>query len=400
MTDGVTNRELDNGDKTAPVNFDLVFSRIEKEVLEGKSSESCRRILGREEIWQRVEPDQQLRWARLAQMAGEVDIALQVLAHVSRTNPSMAEVWIERLELLLLLDRREELVQVLALSRSILDERKHRMWVERIHGRAVEPDRDVEAAAAPFERLRQRQDLIGHYMDLFSGREDCFARQWADKPEGKQGYVPVRRPMEPQDVEDHLGGRKTYGIYLLKSDNTLRAAVIDADLKKDRRGKRPTAEDRALVKREGQYLFTRVREVAQKLGLKPLLEFSGGKGFHFWFLFDAPVEPGLARRALDGITRSVGGDLSAFNLEVFPKQDQLAGKGFGNLVKLPMGIHRLTGKRSRFIECVDRSVEGQLGFLFQVRPASGANISESLKNMKADKVLLHPQVSKVGLRLP
>jgi hypothetical protein len=36
------NPELDIREKPAPVNFDLVFARVEKEVLEGKSPESCR----------------------------------------------------------------------------------------------------------------------------------------------------------------------------------------------------------------------------------------------------------------------------------------------------------------------------------------------------------------------
>jgi hypothetical protein len=333
-------------------------------------------------------------------MAGEVEIALQVLSHINRENPAIEEAWLERLELLFLLERREELAQALALSRAALGPEKHRVWLDRLKRQEAEPEGDVEAAAAPFERLRHRQDLIGHFMGLFSGREDCFARQWADKTEAKQGYVPVRRSLEPQDVEDHLGGRKTYGIYLLKSDNTIRAAVIDADLKKERRGKRPTADDRALVKREGHYLFSRIGALAKKAGLKPLVEFSGGKGFHFWFLFDAPVDPGLARKALDGITRSVSGDLSAFNLEVFPKQDQLAGKGFGNLVKLPLGIHRLTGKRSRFIECADRSVDGQLAFLFQVRPSRGGAVLESLQSMKAEKLVVLPRFQKWASEYP
>ncbi len=36
--------------------------------------------------------------------------------------------------------------------------------------------------------------------------------------------------MQLQDLEDHLRGHKTYGIYLLRADSTVTTAVIDADL--------------------------------------------------------------------------------------------------------------------------------------------------------------------------
>jgi hypothetical protein len=61
--------------------------------------------------------------------------------------------------------------------------------------------------------------------------------------------------------------------------------------------------------------------------------------------------------------------LTAFSLEVFPKQDRLSGKGLGNLVKLPLGVHRMSGRRSWFSECADRSVDAQLRWLAGVKAA-------------------------------
>jgi hypothetical protein len=44
------------------------------------------------------------------------------------------------------------------------------------------------------------------------------ALEWAEKNEGKSGYVPVRRPMDKADLEEHLKRLKTYGIYLMAPD--------------------------------------------------------------------------------------------------------------------------------------------------------------------------------------
>jgi Uncharacterized protein conserved in bacteria len=65
----------------------------------------------------------------------------------------------------------------------------------------------------------------------------------------------------------------------------------------------------------------------------------------FWFPLDQPVAAVDMRLGLKTLVGELGKDLRCFALEIFPKQDQLTGKGFGNLVKLPLGIHRVTGKK-------------------------------------------------------
>ena len=378
----------------SPPDFTLFLSRIENEIIKGKNLPACIKALTREDIWTRLEGDDQLKWARLAQMAGEVNTALQVLKHINHAQPDRVDAWTDRLDLLAILDRREELAKVLAESRPNLGQERCAVWLALNKPVQNWDDKDVEAAVAPFDRLQHRQRVIGYYLELFSGREDCFARQWVNKQEGKQGYVPERRPMEPEDVEAHLSGLKTYGIYLLKSDATVRVAVIDADIVKKFRSGRLSPEEKRLIKREREYLLSRIKELSNERGLHPLIEFSGGKGFHFWFLFETPLKAGTAKDCLTGITSVLVKDFSAFNLEVFPKQGQLTGKGMGNLVKLPLGIHRLTGKRSRFIECNDRSTEAQLDFLERVQPVKSADIRMLQHTAREKKLLVHPRLRK------
>jgi hypothetical protein len=78
-------------------------------------------------------------------------------------------------------------------------------------------------------------------------------------------------------------------------------------------------------------------------------------------------------------------------MEVFPKQNQLSGKGFGNLVKLPLGIHRVTGKQSWFIDCRDRSMESQLTYVSGVKPIPAEALASLPGASQADSVILHPR---------
>lgn len=374
--------------------FTLLLSRIEGEIVKGHNLSAFVKVLSRRDVWSRLPEDLQLKWAKLAQMAGIPETTLEVLAHINQAHPEQVDAWTERLDLLMILDRREELARVLAQARDRIGEDRCGPWrgMGRISQDAA--DKDIEAAVVPFDRLQHRQIVISRYLDLFSGREDCFARQWADKEEGKQGYVPIRRPMEAEDVEDHLNGRKTYGLYLLKSDATVKTAVIDVDVAKKLRNGKLNPDEKRLVLRERDYLVSRIGELAHDQGMDTLVEFSGGKGYHFWFLFESPIPAGEAKACLCAITGLLSKDVTCFNLEVFPKQEQLTGKGMGNLVKLPLGVHRVTGRRSHFVACHDRSTEAQLDFLMRLEPIKAAAVTIQRQEQREKKLLVHPRLQK------
>lgn len=382
-------------------NFSLLMAGLESQIVEGRNIEKCHAILDRKDVWFRIGIPDQLKWARLAQMAGKVDTALNIFAHINQVSPSIKEVWEERLDLLDLLGRQGELIAALAASRNFFQEEIAGRWKDRGFSSARQiSDKDVDTALAPFEALRNHQAGIRKFLELFSGREDCFARQWSNKQEGTQGYVPVRRPMSEEDVEDHLSGRKTYGIYIMQSDGTIKTAVIDVDITKEYRKNALSGEEKGTIRREYQYLLSRLKELGEEMGIRPLHEFSGGKGFHFWFFFAAPVEAGKAKRFLEPLAEILNKDLSSFHLEVFPKQDKLTGKGLGNLVKLPLGIHRQTGKRSHFVECANRSMESQLAFLTKIEPASPGLLNAPPAIGSENKVVVHPRWRKWAEEYP
>jgi hypothetical protein len=218
--------------------FSLLISRLEKQIVHQEDQAKARQMLRNNRVWKALDTDRMLIWANLAQMAGEMDAALEILAHVNLVSPENVDAWQKHLTLLAVLDKKEETAKILAHAQKYVDEQRYHQWVKAfsIPNRTISED-DIQSASLPFERLRYRQQVFKRYLDLFSGREDCFARQWVDKQQHKQGYVPVRRPMEPNDLEDHFKGLKTYGFYLLKADGSVKTAAIDVDLRTDYRGK-------------------------------------------------------------------------------------------------------------------------------------------------------------------
>lgn len=371
--------------------YRLIISSLERKILANEAPEKTRRILSSERIWQDLAPDQQIQWAALAQMAGEVETALTVLERVNRSSPDNVRAWKDRLNLLLLLERKKEAAKTLSMAQKyIRDEELENLPAVHFRAEKAQPG-EIDFADEAFAQFRTRERQIARYLSLFSGRKEAFARQWADRRESTQGYVPVRRPITSADIEDHLKGRVTYGIYLLQADSTVRLGVIDADLTAEYRKGKWTTDQRSRVYREKAFMVSRIQELSAETNLYPLEEFSGGKGYHFWYFFNQPIAASRVRSLLDRLAKKVSPDLSVFSLEVFPKQDQLSGKGFGNLVKLPLGIHRLTGKPSTFLQCKDKRVASQLAFLEGVKSASITSILSMEKKAVDQKVVAHPR---------
>ncbi len=370
--------------------YALLLNRLELLVTQGRDPDKAAEYLRREAVWKNLPPDQALTWSRLAQSAGLLDLTLRMLAWLNRTRPGYEPAWQARLELLQTLGREEEAAQVQAMCPAKSSGRSTRPTFRQSDGAPIgQPDELLEA---PFVRQRRQDEAVCRYLDYFRGRADCFARQWADRENGTQGYVPVRRGLEATDVLDHIQGRKTYGIYLLQEDNRVSLAVIDADLHQRLRSGRISAGDRDQFRRERDYLLTRLPELGREHGLPCLVEFSGGKGYHFWYFFSEPVPAALPRQALGRLVKRIAPDLCCFNLEVFPKQDQLSGKGLGNLVKLPLGLHRVTGKASFFPHLREHSPETQLAALAGMERITPDALEQAAGMAGATtQILIHPR---------
>lgn len=165
---------------------------------------------------------------------------------------------------------------------------------------------------------------------IFVNRKDVFARQ-----QNSGAYFPVRRPITIKDIEKHLKGEHTLGLYCLNHGNTVKWACVDID-----------AHDITATElrrsREDAYFIYHIFE-----GFDRMLENSGRRGYHVWIFFPKPVPAEYAQRLVKAKLNRQGYNKH----EVFPKQTELnEGRKFGNLVKLPLGVHKKSGKRSIIIK--------------------------------------------------
>lgn len=162
----------------------------------------------------------------------------------------------------------------------------------------------------------------------FVGRIDFFAQQ------GQKGfYYPVSKELNTSVIIDHLLAKNTIGTYPIVPGSHgqyfTKFGCLDFDSMDLNR-------------------FQNLWDVASSaLPIESLVpEFSGRRGFHIWIILSELIAAWKIKRLLEHLIKKAG----EHGCEVFPKQSKLKPGGVGNLIKLPCGIHRLSGKRSQFID--------------------------------------------------
>ena len=219
---------------------------------------------------------------------------------------------------------------------------------------------------------------VGAYVQLFRGREDFFAQQ------GEDHYRPVHKRFDEGLVRAHLRGDVTCGLYVLSKESLCHLICIDIDIPKADLGcvdlLEPGAKH-AYLKDNLDAVLSALR--ADRVGIPTeaiLLEDTGGRGYHVWAFFSDPIS---GEKAVS-FGKAVKSCLD-FEIEFFPKQGRLHdGCKYGNLIKLPLGIHRKYKAQSAFLIPVSGGfqkidgLEANLQHLKSVVPASPAVIDEAL----------------------
>ncbi len=176
--------------------------------------------------------------------------------------------------------------------------------------------------AHPEQRLSERElsPLVEILARKFVQRWDMYPRQYDnDRP-----YFTVTEPLHIGLLQQHLQGELTLGTYLLNAESQARFLILDAD---------------------DMQQWEQLNQVAQQVaaeGLPSYLERSR-QGGHLWFFFDKWLPGGDLRLFAKGLLLAHG----ISKMEVYPKQDMLS-DGPGSLIRMPFGVHQVTGKRYGF----------------------------------------------------
>jgi tetratricopeptide (TPR) repeat protein len=288
------------------------------------------------------------RLATLYEERGEADKAIECAERWVRVAPGDGEAVGRLLDLLLAADRFERAREVVGgPPGQAMDAEAREAWLARIRGAAKAAGEAEEEGDLP-PGLPSDADVV-RFVHLFSGRENVYARQWAGE-KGESGYTPVREPLTVNAARSHLLGNITVGVYPVRLDNTVTFFAFDIDIRKPAlaRARGSLAEARR-VKEEVAREAQRIQSELATFGVPALLEDSGYKGRHLWVFLETPEDAAVVRQFGALFQRACPLTSPDLQMEFFPKQAS-AGAGVGNLIKLPIGIHRRTGRRSRLLQ--------------------------------------------------
>jgi hypothetical protein len=245
------------------------------------------------------------------------------------------------------------------------------------------------------------QSLADLFAQKFIARRDVKAVQHSDG-----SYAPTRgEPWKRADIEAHLAGERTYGHYLLDTDDTVKLFCIDVDLREKgtvsldwnipdaectvhaetdlrRQWRDRRSQHRPFLKYSMHYVAHIIgHRIWTELEIPFAVAYSGNKGIHIYgFTGRVPAadarEGALIAMESTGLFKlergdsmyKFGGDISpssdaddcalaAFSYEVYPKQSSLAGKDLGNLLRLPLGRNQKSKDPTFFMDMTSALVD-------------------------------------------
>jgi hypothetical protein len=163
----------------------------------------------------------------------------------------------------------------------------------------------------------QRDDLA-QYARLFVGRRNDYALQRED---GRYRRAFERLTLDA--LSSHLSGQRTLATYVIDETGCCKFAVYDCDLD------------------NGLDVLAGVQLHLASDGIGSYLERSR-RGGHLWVL--------LAQAARASMVRAWLLPYCPGEVEFYPKQSE--GGGVGSLIRLPLGVHRLSGRRYPFVAVI------------------------------------------------
>lgn len=228
------------------------------------------------------------------------------------------------------------------------------------------------------------EELANAIAKRFLARRDVKAIQYSNG-----AYSPIREPWTREDLDSHLAGTRTFGHYLINPEDRCKLFCFDVDLEKDgvlpwdpecntwftvteekdadgniipTSGLRGAWHDRAHPGRT--WMKTQFKLIANilatgvkdHLGIDVAVAYSGNKGIHVYGFFGKEIDSDAAREGAMIVLDSIGefhahrgqvffkhnddNYITGFpnlTVEVYPKQDSIANKDLGNLLRLPLG---------------------------------------------------------------
>ena len=212
--------------------------------------------------------------------------------------------------------------------------------------RKIAGDDSVKNSYKSKEELIYGTETVNQWLDIFHS-DSCVYRQYIDRV-GRSGYKPASKPLNAKYLLDHWLGKHTISIPLFDKNNDVRFGLLDLDIS---RNMLDNCSQDEFEKLKQQLLDDAIGilDIAGKAGVRGIIEDSGYKGYHIWFFFFNRIPAKIVKDFLQALNRVAGNAPEGTHRELFPAAEALTPDKLNSRIKMPLGIHRLSGKYSNFI---------------------------------------------------
>ena len=254
-----------------------------------------------------------------------------------------------------------------------------------------------------------KDEKLRLFRSLFRGREDVFAIRWEKGK--KNGYMPACQydpymyrlhkrkggtlgdyedktylPLTDHQLLKHFKGEQLIGIYPLLQDNTSWFIAADFD-------KANWAEE-----------CRKFIHLCKVNGIPAYLERSrSGKGGHVWIFFDQSYPAIKSRKIMINLLEQSGVfsrfDKSSSFDRLFPNQDYHKGKGFGNLIALPLHKPALEHGNCCFVDDELHPHENQWKLLASCQRVPVSHLNKIYDSLQPIRVPASPIASSGKLHI-
>lgn len=206
----------------------------------------------------------------------------------------------------------------------------------------------------------------------FRGREDMYTREiLTAEMRRKCEFVP--EPLTRDVLKKHLDGQETVGTYLVRNNDTVHYIVIDLDISRKVLLEIKDGSFKEYLHHALEAALTLVH-MLHDMGIKGYIEFSGYRGYHVWVFFTEWIPIRYAYSFLEIFEGKAGALPEGITMEMFPARNKKKSGSAGQNMKLPFGLHIVSGERSCFLGEDLKPVTDCNAFLSTLAKYSCANL--------------------------
>lgn len=224
----------------------------------------------------------------------------------------------------------------------------------------------------------EREIDIRSYMELFVGREDTYARE--DFADGnKRVAEQVLEPLTEELIVQHLSGKMTLDTYVQRPNGTSKYMILDIDIsRKILLQYAYESEEFFAYKQKAADYALYICKILRQMGISGYVEDSGCRGYHIWIFFTEWIPVRYLNRFAECIQKELKEAYEDIVVEFFPNNTRVRKGKMGQKIKLPLGNHVRTGKRSFFLDSQFCPVDDHTAFFSGIAKYSLAAIRKIL----------------------